>query len=101
MAGIRIMKNKDRERVGFCKSNRVINNVVTKCKVPLEYFDTDNSSDQNVFSGIGDEFDFESWKETGLDQGSRILELEITFGEDDNAMSWGGAQFEPVAVDEV
>ena len=101
LAGIRMLKNKDRDRVGFCKNNRVVNNVVTRCKVPLEYFDIENNSDQNVFSGIGDEFDFESWKQTGLDPGSCVLDLEVTFDEDDRGMSWSGADFEPIPVDEV
>ena len=101
LAGIRMLKNKDRDRVGFCKNNRVVNNVVTRCRVPLEYFDIENNSDQNVFSGIGDEFDFESWKQTGLDPGSCALDLEVTFDEDDRGMSWSGADFEPIPVDEV
>jgi hypothetical protein len=99
LAGIRMLKNKDRDRVGFCRNNRVVNNVVARCEVPLEYFDVENHSDQNVFTGIGEEFDLASWQQAGLDARSVILQLEITL--DDDGMSWRGTEFGTVPIDEV
>ena len=91
-----MLKNKERDRVGICKNNRVINNVVVGCAVPLDYFDVENVSDHNLFAGPRDDYDLAEWQTQGLDAHSRVVSLDLAFDRDTQTFSWLSAEDEIV-----
>ena len=97
-AGIRMLKNKDRDRVGLGKNNRVINNIVAECAVPVDYFDSENSSDHNIFAGLDESFDLEAWRARGLDRSSRVANIEISVDPAERSMAWSARTDEDLRV---
>ena len=97
--GIQMLKNKQRDRVGMCENNQVINNVVVDCGVPLDYFDAENVSDHNLIAGAGDEYDLAEWQKRGLDAHSRVVSLDLEFDRKTQILSWLSAADEILQVE--
>lgn len=97
--GIQMLKNKQRDRVGICKNNRVINNVVVDCAIPLDYFDVENVSDHNLFSGVADDYDLSAWQAKNLDTNSKVVCLEVAFDRDHQELTWSAPDDEILRVD--
>ena len=87
-AGVRMRKTQHRDRIGICKHNSVINNIVAQCPVAFDYEDMENVSDYNILSDMGGDFDLEDWQATGLDTHSRMAELDIAINPKDQSLAW-------------
>lgn len=97
-AGIQMLKTKDRDRVGFSRHNKVINNVITDCKKPVDYFDLENISDKNIFSNVGEDFNLEKLQIKNLDIHSRIIDLQISIDPKNQNFSWSSKTNEILKV---
>ena len=100
-AAVHLTKNQGRDRVGVCKHNRIINNVIARCPEGFDYFDKENVSDYNVLSRMGEDFSLDDWQATGLDVHSTTAELDIAIDED-QGMAWSSrTAIPPVTGDEL
>ena len=97
-AGIRMLKTKDRDRVGLGKNNQVVNNIVANCAVPVDYFDPENTSDHNIFAGVGEGFDLKDWRGKGLDRRSRTEDIEIAVDPAAPSLAWSARTDEDLRV---
>ena len=87
-AGVHMSKNPNKDRLGVCKHNRIINNIITQCPVAFDYYDKENVSDYNILSSMGEDFNLGDWQATGLDTHSRMAELEIAIDPEDQRLAW-------------
>ena len=87
-AGVRMRKTQSRDRVGICKHNRVVNNIITQCPVPFDYEVMENVSDYNILSSMGEDFSLGDWQETGLDPHSRMVQLDMAIDPGGQRLSW-------------
>jgi hypothetical protein len=89
-AGIHMRKCPTRDRVGVCKDNRIINNVIVGCPKGFEYVVMDNVSDYNVLANMGEDFSLDDWQATGLDAHSRVVELDMAIDAEEQHLAWSG-----------
>ena len=94
-SAVRIRKTQHRDRIGVCKNNRVINNVIAQCPVAFDYEVMENVSDYNIFSSMGDDFGLSDWQASGLDTHSTTVELEMAIDPEDPSLAWS-SQTDPV-----
>lgn len=87
-AGVRMRKTQHRDRVGVCRHNRAVNNIITQCPVAFDYEVMENVSDYNILSSMGKDFSLGDWQESGLDPHSRIVQLDIVIDPKDQHLSW-------------
>ena len=87
-AGVRMRKTTTRDRVGLCKHNRVINNIIVQCAVAFDYEVMENVSDYNILSGMGEGFSLGDWQASGLDTHSTTVELDMAIHPEDQRMTW-------------
>ena len=90
-AGVHMRKNPTRDRVGVCKDNRIINNIIARCPIPFEYVVMENVSDNNILSGMGEGFSLGDWQESGLDTHSRTARLDVAIDPRDQLLAWSSA----------
>ena len=94
-AGIHMRKTPTRDRVGVCKDNRVINNVIAQCSMAFDYEVMENVSDNNILSGMGEGFSLEEWQESGLDAHSRTATFDMAIDPGDQLLLWSSADAVP------
>jgi hypothetical protein len=94
-AGVHMRKNPTRDRVGVCKDNRIINNIIARCPIPFEYVVMENVSDNNILSGMGEGFSLEEWQESGLDAHSRTATLDMAIDPGDQLLLGSSADAVP------
>ncbi|HHZ92619.1 TPA: right-handed parallel beta-helix repeat-containing protein [Candidatus Poribacteria bacterium] len=87
-AGVRMRKTQHRDRVGVCKNNRVVNNIIASCPVAFDYEIMENISNYNLLSNIGEDFSLGEWQATGLDIDSRMAELNLVMDPRDQCLTW-------------
>ncbi len=87
-AGVCIRKTPSRDRVGICTNNLILNNVIAECGVAFDFDVMDNVSDYNILSRLSDGFDFSAWQESGLDEHSATVELDLTIDPADPSLVW-------------
>ena len=87
-AGVHMRKCPTRDRVGVCKDNRVVNNVIVGCAKGFEYVVMENVSDYNVLAGMGGDFSLADWQAAGLDAHSRMVELDMTVDAGQQQLAW-------------
>ena len=87
-AGIHMRKTPTRDRVGICKNNRVINNIIAQCGVAFDYEVMENISDNNILSGMGEDFSLDDWQRSGLDTRSTTAELDIAIEPEGESLAW-------------
>ncbi len=98
-AGVHMSKNPTKDRLGVCKHNRIINNIITQCPVPFDYYDKENVSDYNILSDMGDDFDLIDWQASGLDTHSTIApHLDIAINPEDQSMAWSSQTALPMVT---
>ena len=90
-AGVHMRKTESRDRVGVCKDNDVINNILVGCGVAFDYERMGNVSDHNILSGMGAGFSLDDWQKSGLDAGSRTVELDIALEPGRPLLDWSCA----------
>ena len=90
-AGVHMRKTPTRDRVGVCKDNHVINNVLVRCGVAFDYEKMENVSDYNILSGMGEDFSLDDWQKSGLDANSATLQLDLTIDPEDQRLDWSSA----------
>ena len=94
-AAVHMTKSPSRDRVGVCKNNRVINNVITRCPVAFDYDVMENVSDYNIFSDMGEDFSLGEWQATGLDTHSTVARLDLAIDPESQRLTWS-SQTDPV-----
>ena len=87
-AAVHLTKNQGRDRVGVCKNNRIINNIIDQCPLGFDYFDKENVSDYNIFSRMGGDFNLIDWQKSGLDAHSTTAQLDIAIDPEDRIVAW-------------
>jgi len=97
-AGIRMRKTPHRDRVGVCRNNRVINNIVARCPLAFDYEILENVSDCNAISGVSQDFDLGDWQSAGLDTHSRLADLDVAIEPGDQSLGWSSPTDEVLAV---
>ena len=90
-AGVHMRKTPTRDRVGVCKDNRVVNNVLARCGVAFDYEKMENVSDYNILSRIGEDFSLEDWQKAGLDANSATVQLDMAIDPEDQCLGWSSA----------
>ncbi len=90
-AGVHMRKTESRDRVGVCKDNDVINNVLVGCGVAFDYERMGNVSDHNILSGMGAGFSLDDWQKSGLDASSTSIDLDLTIDPEDQRLAWSSA----------
>ena len=90
-AGVHMRKTPTRDRVGVCKDNRVINNILAQCSVAFDYEVMENVSDNNVLFGMGEGFSLGDWQGSGLDIHSRSARLEVAIDPGSQLLTWSSA----------
>ena len=91
-AAVRMSKNPRRDRVGVCKHNRIISNIITQCPEGFDYSNTENISDYNILSDMGEDFNLVEWQATGLDTHSRMApDLNLAIHPENQRLSWSSA----------
>ena len=90
-AGVHMRKTASRDRIGVCRRNRVIGNVLAQCPVAFDYEVMENVSDGNVLSGMGEGFSLEDWQKSGLDADSRTVELDLSIDPESQRLDWSSA----------
>ena len=96
-AAIHMTKSPSRDRVGVCKHNRIINNIIARCPVAFDYDVMENVSDCNILSCMGDDFSLDDWQASGLDIHSRMVALDMTIDSEDQRLDWS-SQTDAVTV---
>ena len=94
-AGIHMRKTPTRDRVGVCKENRVINNILVQCSVAFDYEVMENVSDNNILSCMGEGFRLEDWQESGLDTHSRNARLDLVIDPGEQLLDLSSADAAP------
>ena len=87
-AGVHMRKCPTRDRVGVCKDNRIVNNVIVGCAKGFEYAVMENVSDYNVLAGMDEDFSLDDWQATGLDAHSRMVELDMVIDTEEQHLAW-------------
>ena len=87
-AGVHMRKTESRDRVGVCKDNDVINNVLVGCGVAFDYERMGNVSDHNILCGMGEGFSLEEWQKSGLDANSTTIQLKVAIDPEDQLLEW-------------
>ena len=87
-AGVHMWKNPNKHRVGVCKHNRVINNIIAQCAVGFDYEVMENVSDYNILSRMGDDFSLIDWQASGLDTHSTMAKLDLAVDPEDWSLAW-------------
>ena len=87
-AGVHMRKNPNRDRVGFCRDNRIVNNVIVQCPKGFEYVIMENVSDYNVLADMGEDFSLGDWQATGLDAHSTTAEFDLAIHPEDQCLAW-------------
>ena len=87
-AGVRMRKTQHRDRVGVCKNNRVVNNIIASCPMAFDYEVMENISNYNLLSNIGEDFSLSEWQTTGLDTDSRMAKLDLAMDPRDQCLTW-------------
>ncbi len=96
-AGVCIRKTQSRNR-GDCKNNRIINNVIAECGVAFEFDVMDNVSDCNILSRMGDDFDLNDWQQSGLDEHSTTVELDLAIDPGEPSLVWSSKTALPMVI---
>lgn len=101
-SGVRLRKTPTRDRVGVCKDNRLINNVIARCGVAFEFEVMENISDNNIFTDMGHDFSLIDWQASGLDAHSAALELDLAIDPGHRSLTWSSSTQVPrVPCDEL
>ena len=87
-AAVYLTKSPSRDRVGVCKNNRIINNIIAQCPVAFDFDVMENVSDSNIFSRMGDDFSLSDWQASGLDTHSSTVELDVVIYPEDQRLAW-------------
>jgi hypothetical protein len=90
-SGVRLRKTPTRDRVGVCKDNRLINNVIARCGVAFEFEVMENISDNNIFTDMGHDFSLVDWQASGLDAHSAAVELDLAIDAEHRSLTWSSS----------
>ena len=75
-AGLRMREIQHLDRVGVCKNDHVVNNIIAGCLTTFDYEIMENISNYNLLSNIGEAFSLSEWQATGLDTDSRMVKID-------------------------
>ena len=87
-AGVHMWRNQRKVRVGACRHNRIVNNVIARCAVGFDYESLENVSDYNILSRMGGDFRLADWQASGLDTHSATAELDIAIDPETQCLTW-------------
>jgi len=90
-AGVHMRKCPTRDRVGVCRNNRIVNNIIVQCPKGFEYVVMENVSDYNVLAHMGDAFSLEEWQKSGLDANSVTVQLDLAIEPEEQLLHWSSS----------